>query len=339
MMLIRPINQSDLNDLEKLAVAAEPGLTSLPDNKDNLRHKIKQSLSAFDEGVHKPGGESYVFVLEDTENKKIVGLSGIVSKVGGFEPYYTYQIKTEHYSDPDLKIDQDIKVLHLLINHDGPTEICSLFISPKYRRGGLGRLLSLCRFLFMVEFSERFEKNVISEMRGFTNDKGKSPFWEYVGKHFFETDFSVADFLSGLGHKSFIKNLMPKYPIYIPMLPKSVQKIIGKVHKKTEPALHLLLKEGFEYDDQVDIFDAGPTVAARLDKIRTVDESVKTSVAEIITDPIQSEEYIISNTKLDFRACLGPIKKNDDGTISLGKEIAELLNVTKGDDIRFVTPR
>ena len=41
-----------------------------------------------------PGGESYLFVMEDSESKKVIGACGIVSKVGGFQPFYGYRIET-----------------------------------------------------------------------------------------------------------------------------------------------------------------------------------------------------------------------------------------------------
>jgi len=292
---------------------------------------------AFDEKVHKPGGESYLFVLEDTEKNQVVGCSGIDSKVGGFKPFYTYKIKTEHHSDAELNVNKDIQVLHLMENYDGPSEICSLYVEPKYRKAHNGRLLSLSRFLFMAEFTHRFEKNVISEIRGVSEPNGKSPFWEGVGQHFFETDFSYADFLSGLGHKDFIKNLMPQYPIYIPMLPRAIQKVIGKPHKNSEPALHLLSVEGFKFNDEVDIFDAGPTVLAALENIRTIDACVETTLSETKTTSIESGEYIVCNTSLDFKACIAKVDKKQDGSICLEDDVAKQLNLNLGDNLRFVT--
>ena len=61
MLIIRPINSSDLNELEQLSSSADPGLTTLPDDPNYLSGKIDDSLRAFDEKVRKPGGESYLF--------------------------------------------------------------------------------------------------------------------------------------------------------------------------------------------------------------------------------------------------------------------------------------
>ncbi len=48
---------------------------------------------------------------------------------------------------------------------------------------------------------------------------------------------------------------MPKLPIYINLLSKEAQAVIGQVHDNTKPALKLLEREGFCCRDYVDIFD------------------------------------------------------------------------------------
>lgn len=335
MTVVRPIQEADFSELKKLTSLGMSGLTTLPNDDGYLKLKINESLRAFDPRVTKPGSESYLFVLE--QGGCVIGVCGILAKVGGFEPFYTYKIKTEHHSDQALKVQKDVKVLHLCSDHSGPSEICSLFILPEQRKGGLGRFLSLSRLLFMAEFSHRFEQDVISEMRGYMDESGKSPFWEHVGRHFFETEFTHADYLSGLGRKGFIKNLMPKYPIYITLLPPEVQRIIGKVHKNSEPALALLRSEGFMHTDEVDIFDAGPTVMAKLTNLRSVRESEKLPVKEI--GAVAGDmDYLVCNASLDFRVCLAKIKKTKEG-VCLDKNTAASLNVKVGECVRFVTLR
>src|SRR5690554_7336923 len=87
-------------------------------------------------------------------------------------------------------------------------------------------------------------------------------------------EFSQADRLSGLGNKSFIAELMLKYPIYLLMLPESARAVIGRVHDNTRPALKMLEAEGFNFNGMVDIFDGGPVVEAFIYNIRSICESV-----------------------------------------------------------------
>jgi arginine N-succinyltransferase len=331
--VVRPVEEKDLKDLKSLASSIK-GLTTLPNDIEILKDKVSDSLRAFNPHVRKPGGEAYLFALEDLDKGHVVGTSSIVSKVGGFDPFYSYKIKTEHLESEILHIKKDVKVLHLEINHNGPTEIGSLLVNPAYRKEGLGRLISLSRFLFMAEFSKRFDKTVISELRGVVDSEGKSPFWECVGRHFFNTDFYHADYLTGTGNKEVIANLMPKYPIYKDLLPKSAQEVISDVHTETRPARALLENEGFAFRDEVDIFDAGPTVSAPLKNIRTIRESKKTKVGKILKNGTGAH-YLISNTKLAFRCVVSHLEEGSGG-VTISEKVARALEVIEGDDLRYV---
>ena len=161
---------------------------------------------------------TYLFVMQDTATNKIVGVCGIISQIGGAEPFYSYQVETKVHESKQLGVRTEISTLHLIERKDGPSEIGSLFLSPEYRHSGNGRLLSLCRFLFMADHLEFFEPTVIAEMRGSVDANGRSPFWDAVGRHFFEVDFATADHMSMVS-KQFIADLMPRHPIYIPLLP------------------------------------------------------------------------------------------------------------------------
>jgi arginine N-succinyltransferase len=97
MVVIRPIILEDLAAIEALTDFTGFGLTTLPKDTKLLRKRIRDSMSGFaklcDEDP--PGGETYLFVMEDLESRKVVGTCGIVSKVGGFEPFYAYRVETE----------------------------------------------------------------------------------------------------------------------------------------------------------------------------------------------------------------------------------------------------
>ena len=69
--------------------------------------------------------------------------------------------------------------------------------------------------LFIAEFPELFGNKIIAEMRGMSDDAGRSPFWESLGRHFFKMEFSQADYLTGVGNKAFIAELMPKFPVWL----------------------------------------------------------------------------------------------------------------------------
>jgi arginine N-succinyltransferase len=334
MVVIRPVREEDLGQLIELAGTAGFGLTSLPKDEELLGKRIAQSLRSFRIKPDQPGGELYLFVMEDPDAGKIVGTSCIVSKVGGFEPFYAYRIKTSVHESAALGIRKEIPTLHLVVAHSGPCEIGGLFLGPDYRKHGNGRLLSLFRFLFMAEHAESFEPMVIAEMRGVVDEGGHSPFWEALGRHFFDMEFPKADYLS-VKDKRFIADLMPQCPIYIPILEKRAQEVIGRVHDSTEPALKMLRDEGFKYTGMVDIFEAGPLISCRLNDIRIVRESRNTTVEGIVTEEIESERFVIAGMSEEFRATMGPAEFLPGRGARLTEAVADALRIGPGDRVRI----
>src|SRR5262245_38805181 len=127
MVFIRPAAVADLDALLELASLAGVGLTTLPKDRDLLAKRIRTSARDFEKNPDRPGGESYLFVMEDPEAKKVVGACGIVSKVGGFQPFYGYRIETTLFESKQIKVRKEVPILTLHEEHDGPCEIGSLF--------------------------------------------------------------------------------------------------------------------------------------------------------------------------------------------------------------------
>jgi len=338
MNIIRPIKQTDYQALYDIAVESGIGFTSLPVNDALLHKKVDRAQEAFNKvNVTQPGDESYLFVMEDTVTGDVVGTTGIEAAVGIEDAFYHYHLSKVVHASRELNIHNTVEILTFCNDYTGVTEICTLFLREQARGGINGRFLSKVRFLFMMEHRERFSETIIAEMRGVSDDEGRSPFWEWLETHFFSMDFPTADYLTGIGNKVFIAELMPKYPIYVNLLSKEAQAVIGQVHTKTRPALQLLEEEGFGCRGYVDIFDAGPTVEANLSHIRTAQSSLKLPV--IIDDAAAAQgqtHYIINTSVSDFRAVATEIQVNDTQNIAiLSREAAAALNVQEGDDVRL----
>ncbi len=332
MFVFRPIRETDLPALVALARSTGGGLTTLPPDEEFLEERILDAQRAFSPRVRKPGGEYYLFVLEDPATGEIVGTSGIGARVGGFDPWYSYEVRTERHRHRPLKIEREIAVLHLKEEHRGPTEVCSLFLRADRRRGSNGRLLSLARFLFIAAFPRRFTETIIAEMRGFVDESGKSPFWEAVGRKFFDFDFYRADVLSGLGEKEFIADLMPRHPIYVPLLPPEVQAGLGCVHRDTEPALALLRSEGFSPMGEIDIFDGGPLMRAARDDVRVIRQKRAATVVDVAAADSTAVPLLLANDRLDFRACVGRVIEREGG-VALDEATVRALEIKVGDAV------
>lgn len=338
MYVIRPAREDDLDALIALAAAGGAGLTTLPKSRGVLSERIATSLASFAKEVVDPGEEYYLFVLEQTETGEVVGTSGIFARVGLSKPFYNYRLLrlTQVSAEPPLKV--DTSVLHLANEYAGKTEIGTLFLHPEHRAGGVGRLLSKCRYLFIAGYPERFADFVMAELRGWVNDAGESPFWNALGAHFFAMSYPDADRLSGIGDNQFIADLMPKFPIYTSLLPKAAQEVIGKPHDNAAAALKMLKAEGFRFDGGVDIFDAGPCVQAPRDEIRTVATTKRAKAA--IAEQVPGEpDHLMANATLEnFRVVATPIRLEGDSALVTAK-VAEALALGDGDPVLYAPMR
>lgn len=338
MNVIRPITAADYASLHDIAEESGIGFTSLPVNEELLRKKIERAEASFTKtSVTGPGDESYLFVMEDMATGQVVGTSGIEAAVGLDDAFYHYHIGKVVHASRELDIHNTVEILTFCNDYTGVTEICTLFLREAARGGINGRFLSKVRFLFMMEHRERFSEAVIAEMRGVSNEDGSSPFWEWLEEHFFSMDFPTADYLTGIGNKVFIAELMPKYPIYVNLLSEKAQAVIGQVHQKTRPALQLLQEEGFSCRGYVDIFDAGPTVEANLSHIRTAQASRKLPVVIDDQTAAQGQGHYIINTSIEgFRAVATEMAVSEEQQVAvLSRQAAAALNIGEGESVRF----
>ena len=341
MIIIRPIQNSDYESLHRMAVESGYGFTSLPVNEELLKKRINQADLSFNKTVTTPGNEGYLFVMEDTTTGEVVGTTGIEAAVGLEDAFYHYHLGKVVHNSRELNVYNTVETLSLCNDYTGATEICTLFLSESHRKNNNGRFLSRCRFLFIAEHTQRFADTIIAEMRGISDENGNSPFWQWLEEHFFSMDFPTADYLTGIGKKMFIAELMPKYPIYVSLLSKDAQHVINKVHEKTVPALRLLEAEGFARRGYVDIFDAGPTLEVERSSIKTVRESSKYQVIIGDVDSANSSspnKYIICNTQVaTFRATQAPVLLRETADqVVISQAVAEALQVSTDDWVRLV---
>lgn len=261
--LVRPARMTDLEALMALSAASGNGMTTMPQSHDAMADRIAQSEASFAKPLSAPDSETYMLVLE--EGSAVIGLSCLFTGLGATRPFYNYRVARTVRTAPELDIRTETDVLHLVNDFHGYAELGTLFLHPSHRGGGRGRLLSLARLMLIASDPPRFGDRLMAEIRG-RMDGNHSPFWEAVGRNFFNLEFQEADQHSAQDYR-FIADLMPPYPIYTCLLPDAAQAAIGQPHAQAEGALKLLCAQGFRYHNMIDIFDAGPCVEARADDV------------------------------------------------------------------------
>ncbi len=337
MMIIRPITAADFPALLRFAHESGHGFTSLPKHEAHLRSKIARAERAFAEGPAADGQAGFLFVMSDPDSGEVLGTTGIEARVGLDDALYHYPLSKVVHSSRELGIHNTVDVLTLCNDYTGATEICTLFLTQAARARRNGYLLSRCRFLFMAQQPQFFAETVIAEMRGMSDDDGRSPFWGWLQKHFFSMPLADAVHRVGMGQKSFIAELMPNYPVYVSLLDDEAQEAIGRVHPQTVPALRMLQSEGFQWRGYIDPFDAGPTVEARREAIRSVARSGTWRIEVADRLPADAEVLIANGACQDFRATLVPGRIDPErGCVRVAAPVLAALQVEAGETVRAI---
>ena len=335
---VRPIRADDFDQVFALAQRGGGGMTNLPPDREALTARIDHALASFAAGAREPGPEVYFMVLE--VDGKILGTSAVFSAIGLDSGFVNYKVNwTFHASE---QLGKRISRRTLVPTHDftGCGEVGSLFLSPDARGGGLGKLLARARYLFIAQNPAIIADPICAELRGWRAPDGSQPFWDAVGARFFDMAFEDADVHNAANGNQFIADLMPRWPIYACLLPDAARECIGKPHDKALPAYKMLLAEGFEYNDYVDIFDAGPLVEARQKNIRTISHSRLFEVE--VDDTIgrlahpATIDLIASGHVADFRCVAAPAEIHGN-RLKLSSDCAAALDVTSGDMVRHAS--
>ena len=341
-LVIRAAEENDLDRLLELSAMVGSGMTSMPTDRQSWIDKLERSITDFNREQPKKNGDIYFMVMEDLETDKIVGSGAVYAGIGLHRPFYSYKLATLTTSSEKLDLTIHTRLLNLVNDFTGTTEIGSLFLLPKYRRDGIGKFLSRSRFLLLADFPGRFDERVFAEMRGWLDEDDNSPFWDALGQKFFGLSFQKADFISAVDGFQFISDLMPKYPVYLDLLSKEAQEVIGKPHKDAAPAFNILKKEGFRYSGYVDIFDGGPSVQTALKNIKTVKDSKDVILASTFDtadlDALEkSQSYIMSNSQLhNYRMTRAPLIRLENKTVSISEVAANALQLKTGVTLKIV---
>lgn len=323
--VLRPSGLQDLDALETFAEASAHGVTTLPHDRDALALRLERSLEAFS-SEDTSGEETYLFVLEDNERGQVVGVSGIAARAGFSERFYTYRSEFLVHRSAGLNARNRIHTLHPCHDLTGVTLLTSYYLLPAYHATVAAELLSRARLLFILHNARDFSDRIAAESPGLADADGYCPFWDAVGRRFFGMDYPAAERIAEGRSKSFIAELMPASPLYVPLLPEEAQWAIGQLHPDAQLPFSILLDEGMEADTYVDIFDAGPIAQARLGSLRSVAGHLAGRLRGALADGSESTTpLLVSNdSRTGFRATVAR-GSMEGGHMRLdGKSIAAL---------------
>lgn len=333
LAFMRPVRRDDFDEILALAKQSGGGMTNLPPEPDALKARIEFACESFEANATEPTGEVYMMVLEI--DGRVMGTSAVFSAIGLDHGFVNYRINKTVHASKQLR--KRIERRLLVPTHDftGCAEVGSLFLSPDARGGGYGKYLATARYLFIAQHRGLVADPVCAELRGWRGPNGEQPFWDAVGKPFFDMEFEAADVANSAMGNQFISDLMPRHPIYVALMPEAARDILGRPHDGAAPAYNMLLKEGFEFRGYIDVFDGGPLVDARIEDIKSVKESKELTVEKIESDDGAPLMLVAAGHLSTFRVVRAPVRITH-GALSLGEEVASVLGVKAGDRVRVL---
>lgn len=290
-LLFRPVCIHDLDDIYELSLLAKYGLSTLPKDKDMLEKIISTSQNSFKSKEVKHS--IFFFVLEDLRINKVVGTASILNDDFSCKDFFVYKPSND---SQNMQLD--------LINlSESYSTLGTLYLHPSYRSKGVGRFLSIARLSFVVNHPHLFNKTFITELRGMSDENGKSFFWDHIMRPYFNTSFFDAAYKSN-SYSDYISSHIPTFSIDVHSLPDDVKHVLGRVHPNTIPAMNILRSEGFEFANYIDIFDGGPKMTVLLNQLKAFRRVVFSS-DYTLTGMLENKNlYIFSTGKHSFfRAC------------------------------------
>lgn len=258
--IVKSVNVEDFFSLKKLA--EKYPLLNLPSDSTLLKEKIKTSENSFSEILPREK-RNFLFVLKEAGKKEVIGSAQVAVQSGSMDiPSYS------------LKIFNEENFLQLKKITKGPSYLGGLILDKQYRGRAAGKLISLIRFLFVGMFPKVFEDTLHAEVAPLLDEKGRNPFLEGFVKKYISLSMEEIDRLT-LVDKEKLFSDYPREKISLSSLPLTVRRSLGRPGSFSERAARLLKAQNFSFVNEIDPFDGGPYMQAKVINIPLVQSTRK----------------------------------------------------------------
>ena len=236
---IREAQEQDVSSLMELGQVFK--LDSLVVDKKSIQKLIETSLLSFQK-VLPTNQRRYVFVLENSETKQLVGTGQILRFTEGKSEIYLK--KTEE----NLQIVCDA----------GKTQLGGLVLLPEFRAHPLklGRQMILMWFLYMameLDVPNQLEVSLSAPLR--TKEDSKL-FWDNLVSSFTSLSFSESRNMYFQNYADFVSRFQLE-PQPLSRFSKKDLSMLGEIHTETKAAYKNLSKLGFSPTKFFHILDGG----------------------------------------------------------------------------------
>lgn len=318
-----------------LSLGRELNTVNLPNDRAHIRKLLSHTQRSFS-GEIAPKLRKFVFVLWDLADGRAAGTSMVIAQLGRRgAPYIYFDVLGEEKYAGSVDRHFHHQLLRIGFSYDGPTEIGGLVVAPEYRKAKerLGLMISYVRFLFIAARRSVFRDTLLAELLPPLLPDGTSYLWEAVGRRFTAMSYAEADLLSS-EDKDFIRDLFPRDPIYVTLLSKEAQAVIGQIGEQTKGVAKMLRRIGFEYAERVDPFDGGPHFTAETDSVTPVQQTKEVTVGKELAPGTEGRCLVARDTTGPpyFRAVCVPARIRGQ-EVSLPRGAREQLELSEGDRV------
>jgi arginine N-succinyltransferase len=335
MFVVRPVETSDIPALQALAASLVSGM---PGTHNHIEHTVERSLASFAAHPCMPGEESYCFVLEPDLGQPVAGAATVSATAGMGGTFFAFRTDAIQQVSRDLHVSHSVHALTLCSDLSACSQLRDVCLRDRRQLGSAAQLLSRARLLFAAMAPQRFSDRFIAAMPGVVDADGRSPFWEALGRKFFQMDLPDAErLIDGARNRTLIVEMMPHYPVYVPLLPADAQAAMGQVQADDALSFRMLSDEGFAPGQYIDIFHGGPILQAHGSALRTFSQALPHRVTAHAGAGAQQSCLIAAVREEKFRAVVTECALPElSDSVALMPDAMRRLDVATGDAVLCV---
>lgn len=135
------------------------------------------------------------------------------------------------------------------------------------RRAGVLQRLLAAALLQVAAARADYAADLVVELPGLRDAAGQSPFWQGLGRHFYDGDPRDAQARLGDAWRSHVAALLPRHPVLSSFLPPAARAALAQVDPAQRVWREVLEAAGLRYTHHLRIDDGGPVLGGPTDAL------------------------------------------------------------------------
>jgi arginine N-succinyltransferase len=198
----------------------------------------------------------------------------LVPALGLSLPRVSYHVGCTVHAAPELGLFQTQRTLLLGHDHTGASELADIAWAqadlPVSDQALALHALLATALTHIAHARAGYAPRVVVELPGPRDAAGQSPFWQGLGRHFYNADPATALATHGPAWRSHVAALLPRHALYTSFLPAAAEAAIAQVHAPALVLREVLEDAGLRYSHHINVEDGGPILEAEVDDLPQV---------------------------------------------------------------------